>query len=180
MIRINLLPSDLRPQPQVRLYRILIALGIFVAVAGLVAGGYGAWKYRQDLITDIDTITQRRIELGPLYDKVIVTEQTLAIIEKQVANRQQLVNGLLDPVGLMKSIEGTIPQNVAYSSFSVTSQRQITMSGAATDYYGVAALQLKLSLDGRFANIVMQNASKYGPSVAFNMSCIFNVQGATP
>ncbi|MGE5527879.1 MAG: PilN domain-containing protein [Patescibacteria group bacterium] len=178
MIRINLLPPEYRPQPQVRPLRVL-ALFVII-VAPLAAGGVVVWGLTglQTMREQIALAKQKRAEYGPLYDKVIGMEATLAEVERKLASRQQLMTGLLDPVGIFKAMEGNVPENVAYTSFSIGADRRISLAGTAADYYGVAALQLKLSLSGGFAQVALQSANASADAVSFSMSCVLS--GGTP
>ncbi len=180
MIRINLLPPELRPQPQVRPLRLLALFVIFVVVITVVGGVVWAWIYRQNLIGDIEVITQKRIEYGPLYDKVIGMETTLAQIEKKLAGRQKLVTNLLDPGRALRLMEGLIPESVSYTNFTLGADRTVNINGSASDYYAVAALHLKLDLSTQFYNVVLAGAAKQDAGVGFNMSCNFREGAILP
>ncbi|MGQ9779587.1 MAG: PilN domain-containing protein [Bacillota bacterium] len=181
MIRINLLPPEYRPQPQVKFIRLVALFGIVVG-GMLVVGGLGwAWYYRESLKMEIQKIDQRRAEYGPTYDKVIGMERDLAAIEKQLATREKLVAGLLNPVAILQSMEGMVPKNVAYVSFSVSSDRKVAITGNASDYYGVAALQLKLSLSGIYQDVHLRGANAgSGGLVSFSLDCTLSEGALKP
>ena len=179
MIRINLLPPDLRPQPQVRPLRILALLAMIVVAVGGTAGFVGAWTYRQSLKHDLEVIAQKRAEYGPLYDKVIGMEAALAQIEANLAGKEKLLSGLLDPVVVFQTMEGNVPENVGYLNFTVGANRDVNISGTASDYYGVAALMLKLSLAPQYGNVTLVRASGgEGSPVSFVITC--TLRGGAP
>ncbi|MGE5551941.1 MAG: PilN domain-containing protein [Bacteroidota bacterium] len=172
MIRINLLPLDLRPQPKVKLVRVLALLAIVFAAAGAAGGIFWAWNYRQSLIHDLKIIEQKRIEYGPLYDKVIGMEATLGAIEAKLAGRRKLMSGLLDPVLILETMEGNVPESVLYANFTVGTDRRLAINGVATDYYGVAALMLRLSISGEYSEVRLGSASgEEGRAINFSLAC---------
>ncbi|MGE5598125.1 MAG: PilN domain-containing protein [Bacteroidota bacterium] len=172
MIRVNLLPPEYRPQPQVKPVRILIALGIVAAVAGVAGGAVWAWTYRQGLIDEIAAIEQKRLEYGPLYDKVVMMEATLAEINKQLETKNKLTAGLLAPVAIFRAMEAHMPQEVSFGNLNITADKKVSFNGTADDFIDVAALHLKLKLSPVFGDVAMGSAWGGGAGGgSFNMTC---------
>lgn len=173
MIRINLLPPELRPQPQVRPVRLLILFSLVLGGAGLIGGTAWAVITRQTLKHEIEVIEQKRLEYGPTYDRIVGLEAQLAQIEAKLANRGKLMAGMFDPYVTLGAMEGTIPQGVAYADFAIGADRKVRITGQASDYYNAAALVLRLQLSQEYANVVLESAtrSKQQDVVAFSINC---------
>lgn len=173
MVRINLLPPEYRPQPQIKPVRLLILL--FMILTPIFLAGFVVYGYFQiqALKNEIAQIQRERAELGPLYDEVLSMERALQIVQEKLAAMERITANHLRPLEFFAALNSMTPDSVALNNVSLGPGGRVTLSGEAVDYYGVAAFQLKLIVSDSFKNTILSDAS--GPdTVRFQMTSVFS------
>lgn len=173
MVRINLLPPEYRPQPQIRPLRLLLLLGL--VLAPLILAGVAAyfWYDLYALDREIADLAAERAQYGPLYDKVLGMERKLTELQQQLASREKLVADHLNAVEILTALSRMVPENVTINNLSLTPGGGISISATAADYYGVGAFQLRLTKSGEFAPAVLSGASGGKGSVSFQLTTAY-------
>lgn len=177
MVRINLLPPEYRPQPQIKPLRLLLLLLLIVAPIVLSGGVIYCSLQIRTLRSEIAAIQQERAELGPLYDEVLRMEKTLNSVQAKLGSIEKVTANHLRPLELFSALNSVMPQSVTIDSLTLASGGAITIRGSASDYYGVAALQLKMIVSEAFSGTVLSNASGE-ETVSFQLTSTY-VRGST-
>ena len=173
MIKINLLPPEYRPQPQIRPLRLLLLLGL--VLLPLLAAGVAAycWYELHALDREIADLAAERAQYGPLYDRVLAMERQLGQLQEQLASREKLTADHLNAVQILTTLSRMVPENVVIGSVSVAAGGGLSISGTAADYYGVGAFQLRLTKSEEFAPAILSGASGGKGSVSFQLTTAF-------
>ena len=179
MIRINLLPPEYRPQPQIRPVRVLILLGIILTPIILAGVGAYGWYQLYALDREIADLTAEKAQYGPAYEKVIGMERELEQLQKELASREKLTADHLNAVEILTALSRMVPQNVSINSLSVGAGGSINISATAGDYYGAAAFQLRLIKSEEFTPAVLGGASGSEGSISFQLTTSFRKAGNT-
>lgn len=177
MVRINLLPPEYRPQPQIRPTRLLFLLLVVLGPILLVGGTVYGYLQINALKSEIARIQRERAELGPLYDDVMNIERTLNGVRGKLASVERVTAKHLQPVEMFKALNGVVPENVTIASLALSAGGGITISGSASDYYGIAALQLKMLVSEDFGITILGNAAGEDP-VGFQLTSSYTAPGS--
>jgi len=181
MIKINLLPLEERPKIQVQVTNLLILfIGIVIPLL-LMVGVVLAFMNIQSLKQTYNATTEKRKEYGSKYDEVIGTEKALSEVENKLRGKDQLVASYLNPSGILRPMQEIIPVNVSFSSISISPEHTVSLSGTSADFYGPAALLLRLRKDPRYDKVTMGNViSNKDGGVGFSMSFTLRGVANTP
>lgn len=177
MVKINLLPPEYRPQPQIQPLRLLLLLGLVLGPLILAGVGAYCWYQFYTLDREIADLTAERAQYGPIYDKVIGMEKKLGELQQQLASREKLVADHLNAVEILTTLSRMVPQNVTINSLSVGAGGSINISATAGDYYGAAAFQLRLIKSEEFTPAVLGGASGGKDNVSFQLTTAFRKAG---
>ncbi|NLG83250.1 MAG: hypothetical protein GX493_01285 [Firmicutes bacterium] len=177
MVRINLLPPEYRPQPQIQPLRLLLLLGLILGPLILAGVGAYCWYQLYTLDREIADLTAERAQYGPLYDKVIGMEKKLGELEQQLAAREKLTADHLNAVEILTTLSRMVPKNVVINSLTVGAGGSISISATAGDYFGAAAFQLRLIKSEEFTPAVLGGASGEEGNISFQLTTAFRKAG---
>ena len=166
-----------RSQPQIKPARILVLLLAVLAPVLLVGGTVYGYLQIQALRSEIARIQRERAELGPLYDDVMNTERTLNAVRGKLASMEKVTATHLDPVEILKALNGVVPENVMITNLTLAAGGGITITGNASDYYGVAALQLKMLVSRDFGETILGNAAG-ADSISYQLTSTYTASAS--
>lgn len=180
MIRINLLPPEYRAQPAINPLRLLLLL--VLVVIPLILAGMAAYCYYdlQSLSRSVEMMRIEREQYGVLYDKVLSMERTLAQVKAKLEAYEKLEESHLEAVDILMALNEVVPENVMINSLAVQGGGGITINGEATDYYGVAAFNLKLNLSANFSPAIMGTTSGSGDRYTYSFTTNYRPGASNP